>query len=294
MSAVVPADAFAIQDLVKRIEMDLADPSLYQPAPVAHAAQAAHDAAEHYEQLALMLEAENLAFNMAEGFPGGMPDDQAFAVRMPDERLPQAPPGLESVAPPPGLGTPGMGRSSWELAKNDTETMTRQICWFQNRYHHSKPEDKISPCSHGDDCVFCHAFHPKVTRRNGQKSLCACASHFKNQREEQLLASDTASTGLDDDCSLQQSSSDEWTAMMPPSAEAQETPTERKICYFQNLWYNSEDDDGDVKPCSKGDDCLHCHEIHPKIRRRNHHTARCFCPRASLIAPGHLMFGQRR
>lgn len=274
MSAMVPAEAFAIQDLVQQFEKDLVDASLYQP-PVLHAAQAAYDAAAYYEQLALMLEAENVAFNMAGCFPCGMPYEQAFAVRTPDVYVPQAPPGLESVAPPPGLEPPVMGRSSRQLVKDATETKTRQICWFQNRYLHSKPEDKVSPCSKGDDCLFCHAFHPKVTRRDGPKSRCSCASHFENQQQEHSPPSDTASTGLDDDCSLEPSSCDESTEM-PPSAES--PPTVRQICYFQNRWYNSEDG-GSFKPCSKGDDCFHCHEVHPKIKRRNDRTSKCTCPK---------------
>lgn len=279
MSTMVPDEAFAIQELVQLLEKDLADPSLYQP-PGLHAAQAAYDAAAYYEQLALMLEAENLAFNMARCFPCVMPDEQAFAVGKPDVYVPQAPPGLKSVAPPPGLGPPSMGGSSGQLAEDAMEPRTRQICWFQNRYLHSKPEDKVSPCSKGDDCLFCHAFHPKVTRRDGPKSRCSCASNFKNhqqqqQQQEHSPPSDTASTGLGDDCFLEPSSSDESTEM-PPSTES--PPMLRQICWFQNRWHNSEDGDS-FKPCSKGDDCFHCHEVHPKIKRRNDRTSTCTCPR---------------
>lgn len=299
MSATVPAEACAIQELMQRFEMDLSDP--FYHSLVTDAAKPAYDAAAYYEQLALMLEAENMAFQMAQAFPFGISDEQ----------VPQAPPGLDSIVPPPGL-EPDCGGSSWHLAKNGAEKMTRQICWFQNRYHHAKPEHNISPCSRGDACQFCHAYHPKLSRRDGPKSLCSCAAHFMKQRPP---ASDSAST-RDDDCSLETSSSDESSnvslckglQVIPPVPTPEEVPltrssrikknnkildlkadddqtdsTEsppmlRQICYFQNRWYNRQEGDEAFEPCSKGDDCLHCHEMHPRIKRRNDKSSRCSCP----------------
>lgn len=290
MSAMVPAEACAIQEIMQPFEMVLADPSYYQP-PVTHAAKTAFDAAAYYEQLAFMLEAENLAFHMAQ--------------------VPQAPPGLDSIVPPPGLEPEGFGGSS--KGKDDTQKMNRQICWFQNRYHHAKPGDNISSCSAGDDCQFCHGFHPKLTRRDKAKSLCSCSAHYMKQNP---AASDSASTRLDDDCSLETSSSDECSTVssskglqvVPPVPTPEEVPLPRsnrmknknkiinleavdtqtnstdlppvlrQICYFQNRWHNRQEGDEAFAPCSKGDDCLHCHEIHPKIKRRNDKTSRCSCP----------------
>eukprot|EP00930_Biecheleria_cincta_P024657 TRINITY_DN17634_c0_g1_i1.p1 TRINITY_DN17634_c0_g1~~TRINITY_DN17634_c0_g1_i1.p1 ORF type:complete len:328 (+),score=58.04 TRINITY_DN17634_c0_g1_i1:108-986(+) len=288
MSAMVPAQACAIQEFMQRFEMDFVGPSSYQ-SPVTHAAKPAYDAATYYEQLALMLEAENLAFQMA-----------------------KVPPGLEFIMPPPGLEPEGFGGSCLQLVNNATEKMTRQICWFQNRYHHAKPGDNASPCSRGDDCQFCHAFHPKLSRRDGPKSLCSCTAHFMKQ--QQRTASDSAST-RDDDCSLETSSSDE-SSNVPSSNGRQVTPpvptpevprpqsqrtanknkihdlkvvdsqadsTEpppmlRQICYFQNRWHNRQEGEDAFDPCSKGDDCVHCHEIHPLIKRRNDKSSRCTCP----------------
>lgn len=298
MSATVPAEACAIQEFMQRFETDLADP-FYQ-SPVTHAAKPAYDAATYYEQLAFMLEAENMAFQMAKAFPFGMADEQVL----------QAPPGLDSIMPPPGL-EPACGGSSRQLVKKEAEKITRQICWFQNRYHHAKPDDNISPCSRGDDCLFCHAFHPKMSRRDGPKSLCSCAAHFMKQPP----ASDSAST-RDDDCSLETSSSDESSnvssskglQVIPPVPTPEEAPlprssrmkqknkildlkaddaqtdsTEsppmlRQICYFQNRWFNRQEGDEAFEQCSKGDDCLHCHEMHPRIKRRNDKSSRCSCP----------------
>lgn len=240
-----------------------------------HAAKAAYDAAYYYEQLALALEAENLAFYMAKACPSGMPDEKAFALGMPGGSTPQAPPGLDSIAPPPGLEHFTMGSSSQELVKNDTEKTPRQICWFQNRYLHAKPEDNVAPCSKGDDCEFCHSFHPKISRRDGKKGRCFCASYSRMQCQQQhSAASDTASTGTDDACTLEPHSSDEST-QLPDLAES--PPVFRQVCYFQNRWHNSEEGEN-FQPCIRGNDCLHCHEVHPKIKRRSGKTSLCSCP----------------
>lgn len=297
----VPAKACAIQEIMQPFEMDLADPSYYQ-SPATDAAKTAYDAAAYYEQLAFMLETQNLAFQMTQALPFAMPETE----------VPQAPPGLDSIVPPPGLEPDSFGGSSRQ-GKKDTQKMNRQICWFQNRYHHAKPGDNISPCSAGDDCQFCHGFHPKLARRDKAKSLCSCSAHYTKQNP---AASDSASTRLDDECSLETSSSDEFSnvpsykglqviPLVPTPEEVplpqtnrmknqnkiinlaaddiqtnstDSPPVMRQICYFQNRWHNRQEGDEEFAPCSKGDDCLHCHEIHPKIKRRNDKTSRCLCP----------------
>lgn len=50
------------------------------------------------------------------------------------------------------------------------------ICFFQNRYLNSPPEQNFLPCEKGDDCKFCHEWHPLIKRRSDKgKSLCDCA-----------------------------------------------------------------------------------------------------------------------
>lgn len=73
------------------------------------------------------------------------------------------PPGLmEPVPPPKPLSDP---------------TQRRRICYFQNRYHHQSAAEKFQPCTAGDDCEFCHAFHPRIKRRNDlQTMFCTCPS----------------------------------------------------------------------------------------------------------------------
>lgn len=106
-------------------------------------------------------------------------------------------------------------------------------------------------------------------------------------------ASDCASTRLEDGTASELSfssstRSDESTAVpaMPaafvearrdkPALEENAQPV-RQICYFQNRYLNRQEGD-DFAPCSKGDQCLHCHNQHPRIKRRNDKSSRCTCP----------------
>lgn len=93
------------------------------------------------------------------------------------------PPGLmEPIPPPKPLADP---------------RQKRRICYFQNRYHHHKAGEDFKPCSAGDDCEFCHAFHPRLKRRNDPKTIfCTCS-------DVKCSGSDTVSTtvGAADDTS---------------------------------------------------------------------------------------------
>eukprot|EP00930_Biecheleria_cincta_P008779 TRINITY_DN110344_c0_g1_i1.p1 TRINITY_DN110344_c0_g1~~TRINITY_DN110344_c0_g1_i1.p1 ORF type:complete len:313 (+),score=57.60 TRINITY_DN110344_c0_g1_i1:92-1030(+) len=308
MSAMVPAEDCEFQPHMQHFNASLEESSWYQ-SPVQFAAKNAFDSAAYYEQLALMLEAENLAFQMAQAFPFGMPVEQTLPFAMPEEEVPEMPPGLDFIAPPPGLNPVDFGNSPALSAKNDNDAekiSLRQICWFQNRYHHAKAEDRISPCAKGDDCQFCHAFHPKMRGRGAKEGLCSCATHILEQHR--TSSDDSASTRLGDDCSSGDESSSvsssKGSKVVPPVPTPEESPhpwrkkkgklldvkavdaqtesTEsppviRQICYFQNRWHNRQDGQ-DFEPCSKGDDCLFCHEIHPLIKRRNDKAGSCSCP----------------
>lgn len=109
------------------------------------------------------------------------------------------PPGLmDPVSPPKPLADP---------------TQRVRICYFQNRYHHQKPGDDFKRCTAGDDCEFCHAFHPRMKRRNDPKTIfCTCP-------DGKCSGSDTASTaaGLSDDTSASEETCDTSSSCSDPS-----------------------------------------------------------------------------
>merc|ERR1719162_1778152 len=97
---------------------------------------------------------------------------------------------MESVPPPKPLSDP---------------TNRRRICYFQNRYHHQSAAENFQPCTAGDDCEFCHAFHPRIKRRNDPKTMfCTCPSI-------KCFGSDSSSTtaeSVDDSSSTSAETSD--------------------------------------------------------------------------------------
>mmetsp|Transcript_59860 Transcript_59860/g.106441 ORF Transcript_59860/g.106441 Transcript_59860/m.106441 type:complete len:219 (+) Transcript_59860:109-765(+) len=200
----------------------------------------------------------------------------------PDEPLYVFPSWLELAAKaPPGLAPPS------DASKEDvhSSTNTKKICYFQNRYHHAAPGSSFVACSRGDDCDFCHCFHPKMKRRNDPtESFCNCSSSSSTASTEDGASESTAiETGADtsDDSSSVSSGSDDSPGLsLPPDVP---TPTVvrvregRQICYFQNRFYHPKLGKT-FDPCSKGDECGCCHEMHPRIARRNDKTSRCNCP----------------
>jgi hypothetical protein len=122
------------------------------------------------------------------------------------------PPGLmESVPPPKPLSDP---------------THRRRICYFQNRYHHQSAAENFQPCTAGDDCEFCHAFHPRIKRRNDPKTMfCTCPS-------AKCFGSDCSSTTaecVDDSSSTSAETSD---ASSSCSDLSQGNPTQSNLRVF--------------------------------------------------------------
>lgn len=196
--------------------------------------------------------------------------------------------GLSSVKAPPGLTLP----SEFETSKQDSSscTKTKRICFFQNRHHNAGPEETFAPCSRGEDCDFCHCFHPKMKRRNDPtESFCNCpgiprsAEAHEDDRASESTGVDTSDTGLetsDDSSSVKSDSEDSsqgsWPADVPQPVGGR-VREGRQICYFQNRFHHPKSGKT-FAPCSKGDQCGCCHEMHPRIARRNDKTSRCNCP----------------
>eukprot|EP00441_Pelagodinium_beii_P043290 CAMPEP_0197650294 /NCGR_PEP_ID=MMETSP1338-20131121/30855_1 /TAXON_ID=43686 ORGANISM="Pelagodinium beii, Strain RCC1491" /NCGR_SAMPLE_ID=MMETSP1338 /ASSEMBLY_ACC=CAM_ASM_000754 /LENGTH=237 /DNA_ID=CAMNT_0043224667 /DNA_START=109 /DNA_END=820 /DNA_ORIENTATION=+ len=142
----------------------------------------------------------------------------------PDEPLYVFPSWLELAAKaPPGLAPPS------DASKEDvhSSTNTKKICYFQNRYHHAAPGSSFVACSRGDDCDFCHCFHPKMKRRNDPtESFCNCSSSSSTASTEDGASESTAiETGADtsDDSSSVSSGSDDSPGLsLPPDVP---TPT---------------------------------------------------------------------
>mmetsp|Transcript_63487 Transcript_63487/g.112914 ORF Transcript_63487/g.112914 Transcript_63487/m.112914 type:complete len:215 (+) Transcript_63487:103-747(+) len=167
-----------------------------------------------------------------------------------------------SLTAPPGL-------SLSEASEVGTCHKPRRICFFQNRYHHATGDESYTPCSRGDNCEFCHCFHPRIKRRNDPSlNFCSCNSTSDDSCSLQ-------STTLDDSCSLSSASEDSMPSV--PSPVAARPTKERLICYFQNRHYHTKNGEK-FSPCVKGRDCDCCHEFHPRILRRNDKHSRCNCP----------------
>jgi len=101
---------------------------------------------------------------------------------------PAVPPGLapSDLVMPPGLMEPAPPPKPVS-----DPSQKRRICYFQNRYHHQRAGENFQPCTAGDDCEFCHAFHPRMKRRNDPKTIfCTCLS-------EKCPGSDSASTAAE-------------------------------------------------------------------------------------------------
>lgn len=253
MSAMVPAEDCEFPQLMQQFDMNLVESSWYQ-SPVTDAAQTALDPAAYYEQLAFMLEAQNLAFQMAQAFPFGMPDEQTFPWAMPEAEVPEWPPGLDSIAPPPGLEPMDFG-SGPELPVKDS----LWSCAANPAKQHPAASDSASTrlgedCSSGDDSS-------SVSSSKDSKVVPPVPTpeespHPWRMKKGKLLAVKAADMQTE--------------SCEPP-------PVLRQICYFQNRWHNKQDGE-DFQPCGKGDDCMYCHEIHPLFKRRNDKFSRCSCP----------------
>eukprot|EP00930_Biecheleria_cincta_P062438 TRINITY_DN4790_c1_g1_i1.p1 TRINITY_DN4790_c1_g1~~TRINITY_DN4790_c1_g1_i1.p1 ORF type:complete len:233 (+),score=47.88 TRINITY_DN4790_c1_g1_i1:92-790(+) len=131
----------------------------------------------------------------------------AFAPEKAMMPISTVPPGLafEEVVLPPGLMEPVPPPKPLADPRQ-----RRRICYFQNRYHHQKATEDFKPCTAGDDCEFCHAFHPRLKRRNDPKTIFCTCTNVK------CSGSDTASTtapaedasSTDDNCDASSSCSD--------------------------------------------------------------------------------------
>jgi len=152
---------------------------------------------------------------------GKQPIFVAFAHEKEKVAISAVPPGLATVEVvlPPGLMEPALPPKP--LAD---PMQRRRICYFQNRYHHQKAGEDFKPCTAGDDCEFCHAFHPRLKRRNDPKTIfCTCM-------DVKCSGSDTASTvavaddasSTDETCDTSSSCSDPKTSLSNLSSFAQE------------------------------------------------------------------------
>jgi len=131
------------------------------------------------------------------------------------EKMPisAVPPGLApaDLVLPPGLMEP----APHPPKPPSDPKQRRRICYFQNRYHHQKPTEDFKPCTAGDDCEFCHAFHPRLKRRNDPKTIyCTCS-------DVKCSGSDTASTSASaaDETSTSVESCDTSSSCSDPSSK---------------------------------------------------------------------------
>eukprot|EP00930_Biecheleria_cincta_P062435 TRINITY_DN4790_c0_g2_i1.p1 TRINITY_DN4790_c0_g2~~TRINITY_DN4790_c0_g2_i1.p1 ORF type:complete len:259 (+),score=47.32 TRINITY_DN4790_c0_g2_i1:88-777(+) len=140
-------------------------------------------------------------------------------------------PEAEKVLAPPGLAPsdivlpPGLTKPVPPPKPMSDPSQRRRICYFQNRYHHQRAGENFQACSAGDDCEFCHAFHPRMKRRNDPKTIfCTCL-------DEKCSGSDSASTAAEcaDDLSSSAETSDTSSSCSDSSPK---TPAPSSLCVF--------------------------------------------------------------